>query len=102
MSFFKSLFGKKEVERVEPEVEAPVEVQPVSEEETGELTIKAISYNEETGQIKIDVDWDDNFVAYLKRHGFTGASEETIVQKYIATMYQNVTAQMSAEGKDYE
>ncbi|MNC24562.1 hypothetical protein D3C75_726180 [compost metagenome] len=99
----KELFGSAPVERVEPVIipEEPEVVEEV-EEGTGNLTIRAISYDDDTGQIKIDMDWDEAFVEYLKRNGFNGATEESIVHKYVATLYQGMLARQQAEGKDYE
>lgn len=100
----KSWFVEPAVERVEPVIIPEQEVDEVEEviEGTGNLTIKAMSYDDETGKIKIDMDWDDEFVNYLKRNGFNGATDESIVHKYVATLYQNMLARQQEEGKDYE
>lgn len=96
--------GKKPVqERVEPQLDETIqEIEPEDETGTGNLTIHAVSYDDETGQIKVNMDWDDAFVSYLKRNGFTGATEDSIVHKYVATMYQNMVARQQQEGKEYE
>lgn len=99
----KSWFVEPPAKRVEPTI-IPEMVEEVEEviEGTGNLTIKAMSYDDETGKIKIDMDWDDEFVSYLKRNGFNGATDESIVHKYVATLYQNMLARQQEEGKDYE
>lgn len=97
----KEFFSPKSTVRVEPVI-VPEEPEEVIEEGTGNLTIRAMSYDDETGQIKIDMDWDEEFVNYLKRNGFTGATEEAIVHKYVATLYQGMVARQQAEGKNYE
>ena len=99
----KSWFVEPTAERVEPVI-VPEQEDEVEEilEGTGNLTIKAMSYDDETGKIKIDMDWDDEFVNYLKRNGFNGATDESIVHKYVATLYQNMLARQQEEGKDYE
>lgn len=99
----KGWFVEPAAERVEPVIipEEEVEVEEILEG-TGNLTIKAMSYDDETGKIKIDMDWDDEFVNYLKRNGFNGATDESIVHKYVATLYQNMLARQQEEGKDYE
>jgi len=98
----KEFFAPAPVERVEPVIvpEEP-EVEEIPEG-TGNLTIRAMSYDDETGQIKIDMDWDQEFVDYLKRNGFNGATEESIVHKYVATLYQGMVARQQEEGKSYE
>lgn len=98
----KEFFSPAPAERVEPVIvpEEP-EVEEIPEG-TGNLTIRAMSYDDETGQIKIDMDWDQEFVDYLKRNGFNGATEESIVHKYVATLYQGMVARQQEEGKSYE
>ena len=98
----KSWFIEPAAERVEPVIVPEAEVEELPEEGTGNLTIKAMSYDDETGKIKIDMDWDDEFVNYLKRNGFNGATDESIVHKYVATLYQNMLSRQQEEGKDYE
>lgn len=73
-----------------------------SSDDTGTLTINAVTYDETSMQIKVDVDWDDQFVKYLKRHGYTGSTDELIVQKYIAEMYRGINEELSAEGRNFE
>lgn len=100
----KGWFVEPAAERVEPVITPEVIEEEIEEspEGTGNLTIKAMSYDDETGKIKIDMDWDDEFVNYLKRNGFNGATDESIVHKYVATLYQNMLSRQQAEGKDYE
>lgn len=100
----KGWFVEPSVERVEPVIIPEQEVEEVEEvpEGTGNLTIKAITHDDQTGKVTVDMDWDTEFVEYLKRNGFTGATEETIVHKYVATLFQNMQARQHDEGKDYE
>lgn len=100
-NFFKKLFGNASVERVEPVIVPEVQDELVTEV-SGNLTIKAMAYDDDTGQIRIDMDWDQEFVDYLKRNGFTGVSEEAIVQKYVATLYQNMLSRQQQDGTEYE
>lgn len=98
----KSWFVEPAAERVEPVIIPEVEPEEEIPEGTGNLTIKAITHDDQTGKVTVDMDWDSEFVEYLKRNGFTGASEETIVHKYVATLFQNMQARQHEEGKDYE
>jgi hypothetical protein len=45
--------------------------------------------------IKIELDWNDAFVKYLKNSGYTGTSDEAIVQKWLAHMYQHTMETMN-------
>lgn len=97
----KGWFVEPTPERVEPVI-IPEEIIEEVPEGTGNLTIKAITHDDQTGKVTVDMDWDAEFVEYLKRNGFTGASEESIVHKYVATLFQNMQARQADEGKTYE
>jgi hypothetical protein len=45
--------------------------------------------------IRIELDWNDAFVDYLKRNGYTGTSDETIVQKWLAHLYKHLVENMN-------
>lgn len=45
--------------------------------------------------IRIELDWNDAFVKYLKQSGYTGTSDEAIVQKWLAHMYQHTMETMN-------
>lgn len=85
---------------VEPQVSKTTTIE--EEEPTGTLTINALTYDESEERIRVEMDWDDDFVLYLKRHGFTGSTDEIIVHKYVATLYRNVMEDLNREGKNFE
>ena len=74
----------------------------VVENPSGQLTINAITYDETDERIRVDIDWDDEFITYLKQHGFTGATDESIVQKYVATLYRNTLETLNDGAKEFE
>lgn len=47
------------------------------------------------GGIEISLDWNDEFVEYLKTNGYTGTSEETIVQKWLTRLYQDQLSKLN-------
>ena len=47
--------------------------------------------------IKIELDWNEAFVEHLKRNGYTGSTEEAIVQKWIAHLYQHLIERMKEQ-----
>lgn len=57
-----------------------------------QVIIKSVDYDETQG-IKLELDWNDAFVNYLTMNGFAGASDEEIVQRWVATLYQDVVNQ---------
>jgi hypothetical protein len=53
--------------------------------------------------IKIELDWNEAFVTHLKKNGYTGTTEEAIVQKWIAHLYQHLLERMrEGQTTDYE
>jgi len=45
--------------------------------------------------IKMELDWNDAFIDYLKANGYKGTDEETIVQLWITHLYQNMMESMA-------
>lgn len=44
---------------------------------------------EADGRAKMACDWDDAFIRELRRRGFNGSSDETIVQKFLTYIHSN-------------
>lgn len=64
------------------------------------VEIKSANFNETTG-IQIELDWNDAFVSYLRDNGITGATEELIVQKWLAFLYDDLVVRIEeASTKD--
>lgn len=40
--------------------------------------------------IQIELDWNEAFIQYLKDNGMTGRDEDTIVQKWLAFLYEDL------------
>lgn len=52
--------------------------------------------------VKVELDWNDAFVAYLRTNGITGDSDDQVVQKWVAMLMADM-AERVTEGKgDYE
>lgn len=47
-----------------------------------------------SNSIKIDLDWNDAFIEYLKSNGITGPNDDTIVQKWLSLLYQDIALQL--------
>jgi hypothetical protein len=53
--------------------------------------------------IKIELNWNDEFVEYLKKNGYTGTSEEAIVQKWLGQLYGQLAVDINPDKKsDFE
>jgi len=63
------------------------------------VTIKGYSFDEKFG-LKIELDWNEAFVEYLKANGVHGKDEEVIVQKWLAGMYLDLESKLSERVDD--
>lgn len=66
----------------------------VSDTETPHVEIIGDGVDPKEG-IKIELDWNDAFIDYLKDNGYKGTDDESIVQLWITHLYQNITESMS-------
>lgn len=63
------------------------------------VEIKSADHSEVKG-IQIELDWNDAFIQYLKDNGITGRDEETVVQKWIAFLYQDLIDRLEKKAID--
>lgn len=49
--------------------------------------------------IKIELDWNDAFVKYLRKNGYTGVSDEAVVQKWLTHLYQHLIENINKDQK---
>jgi len=70
------------------------EQEKVVEEKNKEpwVDIKGMVEDPEHG-IKVDLDWNDEFVEYLRENGITGVDDEVVVQKWITMLYRDLVEQ---------
>ena len=65
------------------------------------VDVKAIVYDPKQGA-KIELDWNDAFIKYLRDNGFTGADENVVIQKYIAILLRNIVTDIGEEKNVFE
>ncbi len=52
---------------------------------------------------RLQLEWNDAFIDYLKQNGIAGADEEQVVQKYISLVMRDMNDKMEDRyGSDYE
>lgn len=80
------------------------------EEETPRIDIKGDGIGPD-GQARLELDWNDAFIKHLKEHGYTGETEEDIVNMYLNSimmrharpeMVTNGIGQLESERNDLE
>jgi len=56
------------------------------------VEIKGLLEDPKNG-IRVDLDWNEAFVTYLRDNGITGVDEEIVVQKWITMLYRDLIEQ---------
>ena len=76
------------------------DTQEVDKKNSKEPWVQVIGEHVDPKQgIRIELDWNDAFVDYLKRSGYTGTTDEAIVQKWLAHLYQHLIEKMNPNQK---
>ena len=58
--------------------------------------MELVGISADDGQIKIELDWNVAFVETLRKNGFVGPDEETVMQRYVAILAKSVADDMSS------
>ena len=59
--------------------------------------MELVGISADDGQIKIELDWNPAFVETLRKNGFVGPDEETVMQRYVAILAKSVAEDMTAD-----
>lgn len=65
------------------------------------VVVKSSSFDPKRG-VQVEMDWNPEFVTYLRQNGFTGASEEDVVSKWFAMLSRDVATDMTGDAGDFE
>lgn len=91
-------------ERVARELEAEKRAKAEAREQmknSDKPWVEVISMVEDPTQgAKIELDWNDAFIVYLKNNGFTGITDDQIIQKYIAVLLRNIVLETEMMEED--
>lgn len=63
------------------------------------IEITSEEFDERKG-IRIGLDWNDAFIQYLKDGGVQGATDEEIIRKYLAYLYEDIATRLDDESLD--
>lgn len=100
---FENGFKENVIEILDKHVEQKFkEEQDANSEDPGILSDKAeiklhgIYHSEDTG-VRIELDWNDPFISYLRTKGLPGADDEQVVKHWLASMLRDI--ENSIDGK---
>lgn len=57
------------------------------------VILSSAEYDKESG-FKIELDWNAAFIKQLKENGIDGPTEEAIIQKWLAFLYEDIVARL--------
>lgn len=95
--------AKEESNKILAEAEKIIEDKRIADEKLKEepfLNLKGL-VQQSDGKVKIELDWDDDFIQKLKQSGYTGADDNAIIQKYLLELTSLISEDMSGDS-DYE
>ena len=61
------------------------------------VDIKGAVEDEKHG-LKIELDWNDAFIDYLRENGINGADDDTVIQKWITMLYADLMEHGQQDG----
>lgn len=67
------------------------EVEPEPETIPGKLVIISAGF-EDDGRLRVEVDYDAEFVDNLRKRGYSGSSDHYVVMQYVGTVYRTMLA----------
>lgn len=57
--------------------------------------VDVTGWSESDKGVKVELDWNDAFVDYLRGHGVTGADDEQVVQRWVTLLLRDMADQLS-------
>jgi len=67
---------------------------------SSEPWVDVIGFTETNSGVRVELDWNDAFVIYLKENGVTGADDEQIIQKWVALLLRDIADRMEERMSD--
>lgn len=59
------------------------------------VTITGNEDKEQPGIIKVEIDWNDAFIKLLRKNGYKGTDDETIIQHYLAVISKRAAGDLA-------
>lgn len=71
------------------------------EKDTPKVEIIGAVHHPEKG-VQLNLDWNPEFVEYLRGNGITGADDEVVVQKWITMLFRDMMEETKETLNEYE
>lgn len=53
------------------------------------------------GRVKIELDWNDAFIAELRSSGYQGTEDEVVVQKWLVHLANDINSNLTTDNNQY-
>jgi len=70
--------------------------QDIPEPEEPKVELKAIVHDPDKG-IRVDLDWNPEFVEYLRENGYPGTTDEAVVQLWLTHLHKEIIDDLKKE-----
>ena len=90
----------KEEARVKHEAEEAARIEEEEKLKNSEnpwMVVRGEVVDEDTGGVKMELDWNDAFIKHLRKNGYVGTDDESIVQHYLAVIAQQAAEDMAKQ-----
>lgn len=68
--------------------------------QSSEPWVDVSGWQQDDKGVKVELDWNDAFVDYLKSNGVTGVDDEQVVQKWVTLLLRDMADQLDGEKKE--
>lgn len=86
-------FLNKETATLTKPTEEPKEAAPY-------IKISGDRIDRDRGGIELTLDWNEEFVEYLRVQGYNGTSDELVIQKYLQVLYADISSRIKDNNDD--
>jgi hypothetical protein len=59
--------------------------------------VEIVGWKQTDEGVKVELDWNDPFIADLRKEGITGSDEDQVIQKWIVLLMQDMATKMEDE-----
>lgn len=90
----------KEEARLKHEAEEKARVEEENKLKNSEnpwMVVRGEVVDKESGGVKMELDWNDAFIKHLRKNGYVGTDDESIVQHYLAVIAQQAAEDMAKQ-----
>lgn len=59
--------------------------------------VEVIGWTQDRNGVKVELEWNDAFVAFLRENGITGADDNQVVQRWVTLLLRDMADEMDSQ-----